>query len=542
MTPEQILSLKEINLKPNKYLRDPNAEYIYQRRGSLMMLVRPRMILGDDVGVGKTIEAITTYTYVKAAREDTKALVFTERNALEQWKDEFHKWTVGITPKVITAETHPDVAKRISAIRTGSQDVIITTYSMLYDYSQYLLEAMQPRWMLIADEPNYFKNMETMLYRNIKGIAVGDMDGKPYRPRKVEVPGEKYARWDLDRLPGERPVRAYGLTATVIENKLEEAYAISTIIAPGTFPSHSEFVKDHCITKKFKGMRVVVGYKNLDLFRKRLGAAYFGRLADDPEVKQNLPEVVTKDMKVVMTIEQSKKVLEVMDRIVQMPDGEVKQVGILPSLIMAQQMVNDPALLGFDIKSAKLEALVEALTNSLSGQKVVIYSKLRTGIDRIEARLKKEGIDTLRITGAETAEQRETNKLKFQDPKNTTHNVMLITKAGAKAVNLQKGGLVFFYDMPWSYGLYRQIIGRVRRTGSEFKFVTVCRMICLLHPDVAAASNGEDTIDGYALSIVMKKFKLWQAVTGDIKEIESSVSEMKEIWDSIRTGKNRAPA
>lgn len=534
MTPKEIIDLKKIDLKPNPYLRDPNDPYLYQRRGSLMMLAVPRMILGDDVGVGKTIEAIVTYTYLKAKNPDLKAMVFTERNALNQWKDEFAKWSVGIKTRIVTAETYPDPVLRVQAMRQ-TQDVMISTYSMLYDYSHVILEAMQPRWVLIADEPNYFKNQETMLYRNIKGIAVGDHECRPYKPRKVQPEGEKYARWDATYLPGERPIRAYGLTATVIENRLEEAYAIATIIAPGTFESKEQFLRDYCVTRKVRGLKVVVGYKNLDKFRKQLEKAYYGRLADDPEVKQNLPEVVTKDIKITMSVEQSKKVVEAMDRIIQMPDGEIKAVGILPSLIMAQQLVNDPTLLGFNIASAKLEALVESLTNSLRGQKVVVYSKLRQTIDRIEDRLKKEGVTPLRITGLETAEQREANKVAFRD--DPDKHVMLITKAGTKAVNLQKGGHVFLFDMPWSYGLYRQIIGRIKRTGSEYKTVGAYRMLAELHPSVAEMIGGEQTIDGYSLSVVMKKFKLWQAVTGDVKEIDSSTSEAKEIWDTIRSSR-----
>lgn len=538
VTPDQIKQLTEVKLRPNPYLRNIEAVYPYQRRGSLMMMAVPRLILGDDVGIGKTLESIVTYTYVKEARPETKALVLTEKNALQQWVEEFKRWTTGIACKIITPETHPDVIQRTSALRDPSLEVVVTTYGMLYNYTPVLLAAMQPRWVLFADEPNYFKNPETDLYRNIRGIAVGDFEGKPYKPKKEKVPGEKYPIWTQEPLPGERPVRAYGLTATVIENRLEEAYSIASIVAPGIFESRLQFEKDYCIMKRGpKGIRKVVGYKNLDQFRKQLGNCFYGRLQDDPEVKQNLPEVITKDIRLIMTVEQSRKAVEAMDRIIEMPDGQVKAVGVLPSLIMAQQIVNDPQLLGFDMESEKLSALIEMLKGSLNGEKVIVYSKLRTMIDRIEARLKKEDIGpVVRITGAEEASQRDNAKVRFQSFGADRANIVLITKAGTKAVDLQSGNHTFLYDMPWSYGLYRQITGRTKRTGSKHRSVGLYRMIAELHPKVAALMGASTTIDGYSLEVVMKKFKLWQAVTGDVKEIDSSTSEATEIFEAIRTG------
>jgi len=234
-----------------------------------------------------------------------------------------------------------------------------------------------------------------------------------------------------------------------------------------------------------------------------------------------------------------------MDRLIQTSEGDVKQLMILPAMTVAQQLTDDPSLLGFNMQSAKLEALVEMIKNSLTDEKILIHSKFRTMIDKIEARLKKEGLDPVRVTGKESDDQRNTSKLRFMSDGEDKSNIILITKAGAKAINLQKGGHLFFYDMPWSYGLYRQIIGRLRRTGSVHKFIGAYRMLAVLHPDVAAMMGSEETIDQYSLNIVLRKFKLWQAVTGDAKEIDSAVSDMDEIFNEVKAhwrNRNAQPA
>jgi len=61
-------------------------------------------------------------------------------------------------------------------------------------------------------------------------------------------------------------------------------------------------------------------------------------------------------------------------------------------------------------------------------------------------------------------------------------------------------------------------------------------MLAVLHPDVAAKIGSEKTIDHYVLKVIMKKFKLWKAITGDIKEIKTSPSDLLEIWNEIRRG------
>lgn len=87
MDESKILKAEKLNLKPNGIFSPPpeKTPYLYQKKAGLLMLVRSRMVLGDDVGLGKTLETIMMMSYVKAANPKTKFLVFTERNSLLQW-------------------------------------------------------------------------------------------------------------------------------------------------------------------------------------------------------------------------------------------------------------------------------------------------------------------------------------------------------------------------------------------------------------------------------------------------------------------------
>jgi len=92
MDSNKIKTVPAISLKPNQYFQDVDAPYLYQRRMILMMLTHPRMVNGDDVGLGKTLEDLITYTYLKAKRPETRMLVLTEKLAFKQWLEELENW------------------------------------------------------------------------------------------------------------------------------------------------------------------------------------------------------------------------------------------------------------------------------------------------------------------------------------------------------------------------------------------------------------------------------------------------------------------
>lgn len=516
MDANQIKTTQNLKLKANGIFADIDKPYLYQKRGGLMMVLRPRMVLGDDVGLGKTLETLLASSYMKAQREDTKFLVFTEKTALRQWRAEANNLVPGYKTRIITAELYPDPQQRIRVMRRPEADVVFTSYSMLYNYMRYLKEGMQPRWVCIFDEPDLFKNTEAEAHSQAFELVNGQGG----------------------------PARVYGLTATIVGNRLDEAFGILRIVAPGTLASRKEFEDNYCIIHKHKRRKIIRGYKNLDQFRKQIEPVFYGRMQDDPEVKQDLPEVITKDVEIELSKEQSEKVSEAMDRIIAMPDGEVKQLGILPALTMAQQLTDDPRLKGFDIKGEKTAALLETITGSLNGQRIVVFSKFRSVVDLLEAETRKvTNHPILRITGKETWDEKEAAKNFFMsDEEGAEHSILFLTNAGKRAINLQKGGHLFFFDLPWAYDDYRQIIGRLKRTGSSFKTIGVYRMLGLLHPKTAALTGGEQTIDHHTLKILMKKYELFKAVTGEsaAKTIETGDGDLLEIYQEIKQSHRKA--
>lgn len=496
---EHIKTAPDLKLKPNVLLQDPEIPYVYQRRASLMMVARPRLVLGDDVGLGKTLETVVALSYLRVRNPGMKTLIFTEKSTLRQWAKEISWLTPGMSTQIITADSATPKGRKV-AFSKMSADITITTYSLLYKDRDAMMRGLGKDYTLVFDEPPF---------------------------RNPDSQGSKIAR----EMSFEA-ARCYGLTATVVEGRLEDAFGIYSVIWPGLFPSKAFFQKSFCNVKRVfwnKPWPVkVIGYKNLGQFRAHIEPGFYGRLASNPEVEQALPEVITKDVPVQMGAAQSKLVKRVQDDLVMFTDEGVEELMAVTALIRAQEMVNLPAIHGEKAPSAKIEALEEMLLGSLSDSRTLVFSKSKKSLVALQEQFSAKGLPVKLLVGGMSKGEREGVQDWFQD---TTPGprVLLLNQAGGRAINLQKGGHIIFLDMPWTYGLYRQLIGRIRRTGSEHQRVVVWRLLAE-HPEKPRA-----TVDHHTLKHVVRGHKVFSALTGDAETVESTEQGKAAILASLMT-------
>lgn len=494
MTEQQIKTCQSIDLKPNTYFTQVEKPFLYQKRGILTMLARERMVLGDDVGLGKTLQSVVAFSYLKAQNPILKAVVFTELATLYQWEREFNDLTPELKTKVVTASLFPDVGSRKNAF-TQPYDVLITNYHSIYRHLSDILDGAG-EFVIFADEPTFFKNPSAKVYPLIETLS-------------------------------QAASRVYGLTGTLIENKLDDAWGILGALLPGRLSKDYFFgnftTRVLVRVNKSRYAWQTLGYHNLDGFRELIEPVYYGRLQTDPEVQQALPECIDVDLPVRMGSPQSSKTQEAVNRILEMADGELCEIEAITAITRAQQIVDMPSVLDFAIPSAKMEALQTLLEGTLSNKSVVVFSKFAKVIDKIEVVLSGLGIENVRITGSETDVQREYAKNRFQCG---LARVILITKAGLRGINLQTGECIIWFDLPWNHSLYRQGVGRLKRTGSQHKSILSYRLL-------AQMSTGEKTIDNYILDMIRSKAGVSNAVIGDEDTLAASdvvyiVGRMKE--------------
>ena len=124
-----------------------------------------------------------------------------------------------------------------------------------------------------------------------------------------------------------------------------------------------------------------------------------------------------------------------------------ERMQILSELMRLRQLCCDPRLCYGNYRggSAKLETCMDLIRRSVEGEhKLLLFSQFTSMLDLIEERLKKEGIECLKLTGATSKEERLQLVGTFSG---SPIPVFLISlKAGGTGLNLTAADIVIHYD------------------------------------------------------------------------------------------------
>lgn len=484
----------------------PFALRSYQIQGVLHLMLTTNFVLGDDTGTGKTAMSIAALCYLWETDPDRKVLILTTKSATGQWAEEFAKFTTGGVHVFVSRGT-PKKRKEIydSFVASMGPTVLIMNYALARtDFDR--LQKWQ-NFVFIPDECTAFKNPQTQAHKVCKFLS-------------------------------NQAHRTWGLTATLIKNRLIEGYGIYRVVAPWIFPmSKTDFMLNFSNTQMQRvagGRQVLVttGYtpEHIDNFRAKIQDYFLGRAKH--EVAADLPTLTCRQIDVGMSAAQEAMYAEALEGLLVVREEE-KEVSKLTALIYMQQIVNHPGLIEREGTSHKFDALLELLGDGdLSDEKVIIFTRFRKMVDLIVPALNKlRGKDfCVRITGAElNVKDRQKAQAMFQDPESKTQAIC-ITMAGSDAINLQAAKAIVFYDSPYSAGDYLQILGRMIRIGS-------------MHDNVYAIHflSGE-TIDRQVMEILLRKMSLIEGVLGKKLKGEGEAdfhipeeSDTKLIFQALRT-------
>ena len=133
--------------------------YLYQKQGAGFMTVAEASLLGDQPGLGKTLQSIAT-TRIKKSK---KILVFCPMSVKKTWQEEIEKWNpeatsvvVGGTPKQRQEQWLQDVNYYICNYHLLQRDLKIMR-SVYWDH-------------VIADEATNISNPRSQTAKNLKKI------------------------------------------------------------------------------------------------------------------------------------------------------------------------------------------------------------------------------------------------------------------------------------------------------------------------------------------------------------------------------------
>ncbi len=531
----------------------------YQVQGVFHLLSMKRMLLGDGTGLGKTIQVIASLCYLHLREPGNRVIIVTPKSVLRQWGEEIARFSTVARCHIVsgTPEERAEIYERWAKAPVGPDNlvpVLIVNYAILvrdWDQGRLVTLPKTPK-----GKPEVVPGLVDRLTQGMENLTIVYDEATAFKNSDTKT-------WQTCRFLSDRAHRCYGLTATLLKNNLKEGFSIYKVIIPRLFGTKTAFLDAYCIVeqKRVAGNRkipIVVGYKNLDLFRERIDPYFLGR--PKHTVSAELPKLITKQVVVQITPGEDQKYQEALSGVIEMGDGSVKDYEehkAFVALCYCQQVVDSLTLLkykpGDDLSPAaweKLDDTIEApkvktlgskeqafrdlILDELDGEKVIVYTRFERLVGRLGDILKEEGVKSVRITGKEKEKARLEAQKAFQDLASDTQ-VIFITDAGSEAINLQAASAIIFYDAPWSWGNYVQTLGRPIRIGSPHPNVVAYHIVAE-RPRTKAKEK--KTIDHHILALLHSKKTLIDKVLGEAAvgalSFETEGSSTKELLRRMR--------
>ncbi len=508
---------------------EPNGKLVEMQ--CIRVSTKRHLYITDDyIVTHNTICAITASAYLLNKKPGMKVIILGTKSTTYQWKSEYENFST------LNAEVLQDkyegkkgsdarLAQIEDFLKSDDQDVLIAKYTSLIGRRRVLEGEFDAEGNPISEGQREEVSPEVLALVGILKKYGSNVILILDECQKFKSTTSQIRKMLLKIQPHIAII--WAMTATIIQNSLEEFYSISVAIGIRPLGNMKQFRENHCIYKMVHVGRGInkpqlVGYKNVKTFKLEMRPFYYGR--SQAQVKEPLPKLSTTYHPVDLDKTQVKLLDDIKSKKFVLPpivkknaNGEVYEKerdpdNMMTMLAVTQMIANNYNLLYKDEKdkflskalSPKEEMLQDLLEGELAGEKVIVFTKFRSWIDRFEG-LCKAGHFTdrkfLRITGAESEKEREENKQKFQnDP---SHDLLFINTAAAEGVNLQQAAHMILLDVPWSWGVLIQLVGRMVRMASPHS-------ACTLH-----VLPAKGTIDEYAIDTLKGKGELFETILGE---------------------------
>lgn len=122
-----------------------------------------------------------------------------------------------------------------------------------------------------------------------------------------------------------------------------------------------------------------------------------------------------------------------------------------------------------------------------------------------------------KITGAKSADMKQSIVDYFRE----TASIMISTEAGSEGINLQFCSMLVNYDLPWNPQRIEQRIGRVHRYGQKFDVIVINFL------------NIKNAADKRVYEILSNKFHLFEGVFGASDEVLGSIEDNIDFEDRL---------
>lgn len=432
-------------------------------------------LIGDQPGLGKTIEALTWLSLHPNARP---ILVITQASIKRNWYREVEKWLPNSQIQILDSgkdTLDPDA------------NVVIINYDLIWRENiekQLLARKFQ---IVIFDEVTHLKEKSTKRTKSAKKIS---------RKSKFNV----------------------GLSGTPILNRPIEFFTFLNIISPKQFPSQFKFGMRYCNGYNNGFGYVFKGSSRIDELRGLLQPLMIRRRKD--EVLKELPEKVQRDIFVDMPGSYYQDYMAAENDLVNTlqslnDDGPVSQEYNDNHMWLLSKLNYLRHLVGL----AKAEAAEDIIQSFVeAGEKLVVFGHHHDVLDKMDDYLTKKGIIHVKVDGRTPNSARQEQVDQFQD--NANCMVFLASTAMGMGVTLTAASNALFVERQWTPGIEEQMEDRLHRIGQN-------------RGVVAHYMQVENSIDSKMAKLVEEKRSILMEVLDGQKQRDRGESIMSELLSEL---------
>jgi superfamily II DNA or RNA helicase len=464
---------------------------------------RGRVLLADEVGLGKTIEACLTLKEYWMRGLVRKALILTPASLVGQWMDELTE-RFALTPVAADAQfvrrdeefwmREPLVVASLPLARQAPHRDRLSRIE--YD-------------LVIVDEAHALKNRSS-------------------------------AGWQLVNDLKKRFLLL--LSATPVGNNLTELYNLIQLLRPGLLSSEAQF------RREYGQMDALSQAGRRDRLRELLREVMVRNTRAHIDLK--LPKRIAATI-VVRPESEEAHVLDALAAVIRDRYATATAADRWRMTTLQMQAGSGPAALRFGLRdyaglsevepfaavvaaldrigggrSAKVEALLNLTRRS--PEKTIVFTRFRATLDELDAALTATGHRVSVFHGGLSSAEKQRAIDAFQDDA----AILLSTEVGGEGRNLQFCRTVINYDLPWNPVTIEQRVGRVHRIG-QTRDVYIFNL-CLA-----------DSLEERILSILHDKINMFELVAGEVEMIlghlgddQDFASLVMDAWSSSRSGED----
>lgn len=471
------------------------THYAYQVETvrKVMRSFRGRVLLADEVGLGKTIEAGMILKEYLLRGMVRKALILTPPALTSQWWEELS------TKFGLDVHTTDDPASRQDpeAFWHG-HDLIVASLALARNKTHRPILAGMTFDLIIVDEAHHVKN-------------------------------DKSAGWDLVNALKSRFLLL--LSATPVETHLTDLYSLITLLKPGQLGTKASFRKEFILRgdptqpRNQERLRDLIGEVMIRNTRAladvRLPPRHASTVLVEGEpaeqelyakltdlvregFRRNLPRMALG----LLLQEAGSSPMAVRNTLLKLAGHEDIEEDLRHTM---GRLAN---LCRYVPTTSKISRLLDLLR--VSKEKVLVFSRFTVTLEEISRRLAEEGVRFSVFQGNMSGQEKDRAVSAFEDGV----PVMLCSEIGGEGRNLQFCATMVNYDLPWNPMKIEQRIGRIHRIGQT-------RPVHIYN--LCATNTAEHRI----LEMLDRRINMFELVVGEVDLVLGQTKTEAEFEERI---------